>query len=124
MPNCAGRVSSGCSSWPALILLVFLLLVHTRTPFPHTNLQGGGGEAGFFSGETMFYYMDRNQDGWVEKSEFRIAILNIYKYVRTRTCINFWTHQRNLRVSVSFIWVSFSVAFFFFFFIFSACAVL
>jgi hypothetical protein len=38
-----------------------------------------GGEDGFFSGDTMFYCMDRNQDGWVEVSEFRVAILHIYR---------------------------------------------
>jgi len=40
---------------------------------------GGGGETGFYTGDTMFYYMDRNQDGWVGLPEFRYAILNIYK---------------------------------------------
>ncbi len=41
--------------------------------------QGGGGETGFYAGDTMFYYLDRNQDGWVSLGEFRYAILNIYK---------------------------------------------
>jgi len=39
-----------------------------------------GGEAGFYSsGDTMFYFMDRNQDGWVGVAEFRVSILNIYR---------------------------------------------